>query len=385
MIATYPVGGVVWDYGQYALGLENMGFEVLYLEDTGGDVYDPRIGLYQSNFEYGTSFLEASLGTLSPSLAKRWHVRSQTDETFGWSRREVSEFVAGADLFLNVSGSCLLRDEYMASPRKVLIDTDPGWNHFVNYPKWDASPSYLGTHGFRAHDHFFTYAERLGYPDCVLPDLGLNWQPTRPPVVIECWHPEPPGTTWTTVMTWNNFGRDVEYRGVSYGTKEREFKAIERLPQQTSAKFEVASGGSEVPREQLRTLGWSVVSSEDVSRSPAAYQNYLQKSRGEFSVAKNLYVATRSGWFSCRSVCYLAAGRPVVVQDTGFSEIIPTGMGLLTFTNLNEALAAIASVEGDYRAHQAAARSVAETHFDSRKVLGALLDRIGVNGPNGRH
>jgi hypothetical protein len=378
MIATYPVGGVAWDYGQYALGLERLGFEVCYVEDTGGDAYDPRLGVYQDNFAFGAGFLESSLATLSPSLATRWHLRTPTDETFGMRRPELAEFVASADLFLNVSGSSLLRDEYMSCPRKVLIDTDPGWNHFVNYPKWDASPGWLGTHGYRAHDHFFTYAERLGQPDCVLPDLGLSWHPTRPPVVLDCWQPEPPGTTWTTVMTWNNFGRPVEYKGVVYGTKEREFTRVETLPTKTDVRLELATGGSGAPREHWRALGWSVINSEDVSRSPGDYQSYVQRSRGEFSVAKNLYVATRSGWFSCRSTCYLAAGRPVVVQDTGFSEVIPTGQGLLAFSTLDEALDAIHRVEHDYPAHQAAARRLARSHFDSGVVLRGLLRSVGL-------
>src|SRR5205814_2736564 len=126
-------------------------------------------------------------------------------QTFGLSERAIYELAEHADLFLNVSGGTLLRDAYLANPCKVLIDSDPGWNHFVNYPKWDESPGWQGTHGYRAHDHFFTYAERLGQPDCVLPDMEIQWNPTRPPVVMDCWRPQGPETAWTTVLTWNNF------------------------------------------------------------------------------------------------------------------------------------------------------------------------------------
>jgi hypothetical protein len=329
MIATYPVGGVVWDYGQYALGLERLGFEVTYLEDTGLPTYDPEQGTYGDDPSYGVAFLEHSLAELSPLLGGRWHFRAADGRTFGLPAPAVVEAVAGADLFLNVSGSCLLRDEYMACRHKVLIDTDPGYNHFVNYPRWDANPGWQGTHGYRAHDSFFTYAERLGRPDCPLPDLGLPWRPTRPPVVPDCWAPEPPGERWTTVMTWDNFRRPIEHSGVTYGTKEREFGRVERLPARVRAgyPFEVAVGGADPPRSRWRELGWSVIDSHPVSRTAGGYRSYLQRSRGEFSVAKNVYVATRCGWFSCRSVCYLAAGRPVVLQNTGFSEVLPTGRG----------------------------------------------------------
>jgi hypothetical protein len=260
----------------------------------------------------------------------------------------------------------------------VLIDSDPGWNHFRNYPRWDASPDWYGSHGYRAHDWFFTYAERMGQPDCPLPTLGLSWQPTRPPVVLDCWQSEPPGETWTTVMTWNNFQETIQHAGVTYGTKEMEFENIQALPARVPARLELAVGGADAPRDAWRTLGWSVLGSETISRTAEDYQHYVQRSRGEFSVAKNIYVATRSGWFSCRSVCYLAAGLPVVVQDTGFSEIIPVGEGVLAFTKLEDAVSAIETVEGDYVHHQQMARELASAHFASDIVLGDLLKRIGL-------
>jgi hypothetical protein len=379
MIATYPIGGVVWDYLQYALGLQRLGWEVFYLEDSGAATYDPTRGEYGEDCSYAVRFLERSLASLSPALAARWHFRSSTGQTFGMPLEVVSDVISTADLFLNVSGSCLLRDEYLASPRKVLIDTDPGYNHFVNYPRQDAGKIWPGTQSFRAHDHFFTYAERIGAVTCRLPDFGLPWQPTRPLVVLDCWQPQPPARTWTTVMTWDNFRQAIEHDGQTYGTKEREFGRIESLPRLTPAPLEVAAGGSNPPREHWRSLGWSVLDSHEVSQTADEYRAYIERSRGEFSVAKNVYVATRSGWFSCRSVCYLAAGRPVVVQDTGFSEIIPTGNGIFAFTDLGSAAAGIAAVEADYPTQQNAAREVARRHFSHEVVLGDLLARVGLN------
>ena len=274
-------------------------------------------------------------------------------------------------------------ERYCATPTwrvraRCLIDSDPGWNHFVNFPKWDANPGWQGTFGYRAHDYFFTYAERMGKPGCELPDLGIAWKPTRPLVVSDLWQPEHPGQTWTTVMTWDNFRRPIEVDGRIYGTKELEFGRIESLPARVAAQFEVAVGGASPPVDRWKRLGWSVIDSHDVSRSAGDYRHYVQASRGEFSVAKNVYVATRSGWSSCRSVCYLAAGRPVVVQDTGFSDIIPTGEGLLAFSNLDQAAAQITAVESKYTHHQVKAREIARAYFDSTVVLKSLLDRIGL-------
>lgn len=378
MISTYPVGGVAWDYGQYALGLERLGFEVFYLEDTGQPTYDPDRREYAEDPSYGVGFLRSALEALSPTLAERWHFRAMDDATYGLDPADLERIAAEADLFLNVSGGTLLRDAYMPSPLKVLIDTDPGWNHFVNYPNWDASPGWLGTHGWRGHDRFFTYAERIGADGCALPALGVDWVPTRPPVVLDQWRPAPPGERWTTVMSWNSFGRSIEHEGRVYGAKEPEFARVEALPGHVSAALEVAVGGHEAPAERWRDAGWSVVDSHDVSRTPDEYRGYIQGSRGEFSVAKNVYAATRSGWFSCRSTCYLAAGRPVVTQDTGFSDFIPTGEGLFAFSTIEQAAAAINAVERDYARHQRAAREIAREHFAHDRVLSALLRAVGL-------
>jgi hypothetical protein len=373
LIASYPVGGVVWDYGQYALGLEQLGIETYYLEDTGWQTYDPILRDCSDDCSYGLSFLQNEMATLSPSLSERWHFRHMDGTTYGIPKAELAEVIHEADLFVNVSGSALLRDEYLPAKRKVLIDTDPGMNHFRNYPKWIAEPVWQGCHGFLQHDYFLTYAEQLGSPGCILPDFGLNWRPTRPPVVLNCWKEEPPGKLWTTVMSWKNFQKNLHYQGVEYGAKEMEFAKIEEIPRMCpEIAFEVAVGGSP-PVNKWRQNGWSVVDSHRQSRTAEEYRKYIQSSRGELSVAKNVYVATGSGWFSCRSVCYLAAGRPVVVQNTGFSKHIPVGKGLHAFTTSHEAAQAIEAVESDYAAHQEAAREIAQTYFDSKTVLEALL------------
>lgn len=379
MIVTSPVGGVAWDYGQYALSLEQLGFEVYYLEDPGIPAYsyNPETRMYEEDPSYGVEFLQRSLKLLSPNLAQRWHYRAVDGQSYGLDADAIADVAADATLFLNVSGGSLLRDEYQRCRNKVLIDTDPGWNHFVIFPQWDKKSTQEQLWGWRAHDHFFTYAHRLGQADCPLPTFGLNWHSTRPPVVLDCWNPQPPAKKWTTVMTWNHYPKPIIRDGVKYGSKEMEFGRIEALPTQLPGSFEVLINvNGEAPVTHWQKLGWSVVDAEPTSASAATYRTYIERSRGEFAVAKNIYVATRSGWFSCRSVCYLAAGRPVVVQDTGFSEYIQIGEGLLSFRNLWEAVGAIATIEKNYTYHQQAARELARTQFDSRLVLSEILEKI---------
>jgi len=379
MIVTSPVGGVAWDYGQYALGLERLGFEVYYLEDTGlpAHSYNPNTGEYEEDPSYGVQFLQQSLKVLSPSLAKRWHYRAVDGRTYGLDAEAIADVAADASLFLNISGGSLLRDEYQRCPHKVLIDTDPGWNHFVIFPLWDSKPVEQQAWGWRSHDHFFTYALRLDQPDCPLPTFGINWHFTRPPVVLDCWKPQLPATQWTTVMTWRNYPQPIMHNGVMYGAKELEFGRIEEIPKHSSAAFEVTINvNGSAPLEHWQQLGWSVVDAQATSASANTYRTYIERSRGEFSVAKNIYVATYCGWFSCRSVCYLAAKRPVVVQETGFSDYIPTGHGLFAFSNLDEAVAAIATIEQNYEYHQQAAWELAHI-FDSQRVLSEMLAQIG--------
>ena len=374
MIATFPVAGVAWDYGQYALGLERLGFEVYYLEDSGIGRYtlNPQTGEYELYQAHGIRVLQHALSTLSPTLGQRWHVRTVDDTTFGLSTEEIAAVAADADLFLNVSGCCLLRDEYRRARHKVMIDTDPGWNHFVIFPRWDRKPRAEQCMGWRAHDHFFTYALRLGQPDCSLPTFGIDWQPTVPPVVLDWWEARGPAERWTTVTSWNTFQEFIGDDTIMYGSKEPEFEKIVALPSRSPASFEVAVSG-EPPVERWRALGWSVIDAGSVSRTVDAYRAYIEASRGEFSVAKNAYVVTRCGWFSCRSTCYLAAGLPVVVQDTGFGDVIPTGQGVLSFRTLDDAVAAIDTVED-----RQAARDLARDYFAAEVVLGELLEHVSL-------
>ena len=378
LIASFPVGGVAWDYAQYALGLERLGFDVYYLEDSEMYSYDPLEREYLPQSDYGLGFLERTLRELSPSLADRWHLRDLAGERHGMPLESVKDVLEEAAVLINVSGGCILRDEYRGCRRKVLIDTDPGWNHFFVWPRLDQQHRDGKLPNFRDHDYFFTYAERIGTEDCALPDQGIEWLPTRPPVVLERWDADGAGDRWTTVLTWDNYARPIEVNGHSYGSKAMEFARIDDVPHEVDAAFELAIGGIGAPVTEWLQKGWALVDSTTVSLTPESYRSYIQRSRGEFSVAKNVYVDTRSGWFSCRSACYLAAGRPAVLQDTGWSDSIPAGEGLLAFSTREEAIADISKVEADYEGHSEAARSVAKDYLSSERVLGDMLERIGV-------
>ena len=381
MIGLNPLGGVVYDYLQYAVALEQLGFEVYYLEDTAQPTYsmNAQTGEWELSSQAGVEMLRHATALFSKTLPHRWHFRDYEGVAHGMPAEEMYRILEEAEVLLNISGATLLREPYQQCRRKVFIDSDPGWNHFRHFPAWDSWSAERQREGYRGHDFHFTFAERIGRDDCRLEDFGLTWHPTRSPVVTSLWTPRPPATKWTTVMGWNQYREPLRHDGQTFGAKEIEFERIESLPSRLGdTSLEVAVEGKP-PRERWRELGWSVVQGRDVSASPEAYRDYVAGSRGEFSVAKNVFVDTRSGWFSCRSICYLAAGRPVVVQDTGWSDVLPAGEGMLAFTDLDSAREAIEAVERDYEFHCNAARRMAETYFEGTRVVGDMLRVVGLD------
>jgi hypothetical protein len=379
MVAQYPVGGVAWDYLQYVIGLARLGHDVFYHEDTWCWPYHPVHKTMTADGSYSANYLKTFFERFAPELATRWHYLHLHETSYGMQRTDFDEIVRTADLFINVSGASLIPEALSSRCIKVFIDTDPGFNQIIlserpswseNVERWCASVS--------AHHKHFTYGENIGASDCAIPSAGLNWRTTRMPVVLDLWElfvanassPAP----WSTVMTWNVFKGNVEFAGVEFHGKGVEFHKIIGLPRRSDRGFRVAIGGTKAPLEQLSTHGWIVEDGPTVTLTPADYQNYILGSRGEISVAKDIYVALRTGWFSCRSACYLAAARPVVVQDTGFTKVIPTGMGAHAFTTGEEAQEALAAVDSDYAEQAQAARELARSHFDAAHVLTKLID-----------
>jgi hypothetical protein len=377
----YPVGGVAWDYMQYPIGLTRLGHDVVYHEDTQQWPYDPVKVTAVDTASYTVEYLARFFQTYAPELSNRWHYRHLDAESFGLSQVEFARFAQSADLFLNISAANQYPTELGPRCVTAYLDTDPGFNQVAldHPPAWQTEAEWANSvEGFRRYDRFLTYAENIGEGDCLVPTLGVPWIKTRMPIVHSLWRKVPSAhekAPWTTVMTWNAFPAPLVHNGREYGSKSIEFAKILSLPRATSRPLKIAIGGI-APLDSLAQQGWVVVDAPSVTLTPEAYRDFIAASRGEVSTAKNVYVAMKTGWFSCRTACYLAAGRPAVVQDTGFAKTIPVGKGLFAFDTLEQAVAAIETIEGDYRSHAAAARDVGIDQFDSDKVLTRMLNDI---------
>jgi hypothetical protein len=378
LAVTYPFGGVLWDYLQYPLGFQRLGHEVLYLEDTGRWCYDPASTTFVEDAAGNVERFARNVAGLDPALASRWCFRYPDGRTAGWPWPEVVRFCRGADLLLNISASCWLREEHRAAARVAFLDSDP----LYTQASLLAGPAVEGVSErlawFRqTHDVFFTFGENVGLPDCTVPTGGLPWLPTRQPVVLDRFAGaavpvEARRGVFTTVASWEPAEKGPVVAGVEYGGKSLELVRFLDLPSRSPLPIEIALSGL-APIERLRQHGWRVREGHDVSHDPWVYRDYLAGSTGEWSVAKNAYVASRSGWFSGRTACYLALGVPAVVQDTGFGRSIPTGAGLLSFSSLEEAADCLERVAREPARHAAAARALAAEHFDSEIVLSRLL------------
>ncbi|HUF08256.1 MAG TPA: hypothetical protein VMO47_02970 [Rhodothermales bacterium] len=379
LVGRMPVGGMAWHYLQYVMGLARLGHDVYYHEDTWCWPFHPVENSEVETGDYSAGAIQHFFEQFAPELADHWHYLHLHSQSFGMDRVRFDEIARTADLFINVSGASFIPDDLSEHCVKIFIDTDPGynqimlserhaWSEFVD--RWFDIIS--------AHDRYFTFAENIGAPDCLVPRLGWKWTPTRMPIILDTWQlGEPrPSAPWSTIMSWNVFKGKLVHNGREFGDKRQEFEKIINLPSRSPGNFRVAVGGQDAPVEELADRGWDVVAAPEISLTPEAYQAFIRESAGEISVAKNVYVAMNTGWFSERSACYLASGRPVVLQDTGFSEILPVGSGLLVFSNLDEAAAGIDAVAANYAAHSKAAREVARTCFDSDVVLAELLGNL---------
>lgn len=379
LVGLYPVGGVAWDYLQYVLGLHSLGHDAYYHEDTWSWPFDPVSNRHTSTDAYSKAFIKSFFDRYAPELTDKWHYRHLHSESFGMEEARFNEVAASADIFLNVSGCSAIPGRLGPACLKVFVDTDPGYNQIVlsERPEWSENVDRWAA-SVDAHDRHLTYAENIHGVDCLVPRLHYNWTPTRMPVVLDLWKlaPPPANAPWTTVMTWNPFRGQLSYGDREYAAKGPEFDRIMSLPARVGVPLLVASGGRGVPLDQLSAAGWSAADGPAATRSPGDYQDFIQRSRGELSPAKQVYVALRTGWFSCRTACYLAAGRPAVVQDTGFSKVYRCGDGVVPFQSVEEAAIAIERVEADYQRHSEASRAFAETEFGATRVLGNLLESV---------
>lgn len=376
LIGQYPIGGVAWDYVQYLLGLRALGHDVFYLEDSEQWPYDAQAGglgrTGDANAHHVSRVME-QFG-FGDCWAYRFPGGSQAGEVFaerwfGLSESRRREWLRGADLLINVSSGIGDPHRYRAIPRLSYVDTDPVFSQI----RAARDPSFRAH--LDAHDLHWTYGECLSE---VVPDTGHRWRPMRKPIALDQWHPNAAHRdVFTTVMNWTSYG-DVEWRGRSFGQKDAEFPRYFDLPERVAPiPLELAIGSGitrRAPRDQLERNGWRVVDPMRVCPDLGSYRQYIETSAAEWTVAKGGYVQRQSGWFSGRSACYLAAGRPVVVQDTGFAARIPVGEGVLAFASPEQAAEQIREVAADWKRHAKAARAIAEAYFDARAMVSGIVE-----------
>jgi len=372
----YPLAGVTYQFLHYLIALRRLGYDPYYVEDSGRWVYDPRLndltGEAQPNVEAVAPTLEAY------GFGNRWAFRGNYPQgrCYGMSESAILRLYREADAFLNVTGAQEIREEHLLCPRRIYVESDPFASQVRVAQGHPATIAALS-----AHDTHFSFGENLGAPDCDVPIERFRWRPTRQPVVVDLWdNPDPAeGTCYTTITTWHNSGKDVVHRGETYyWTKDREFERYLDLPLRRPVPFELAAGVDEAVERRLRGHGWHQRHSVELSQDVDRYRGYVQRSRGEFTVARDQYVRPRTGWFSDRSACYLASGRPVITQETGFSKFLPTGKGLFAFNTMDDILDAVDAIETDYVGNSRVAREIAEEYFAAERVVGRLMAEAGL-------
>ena len=382
LMTRMPVGGVIWQTLHYLVGLQRLGFDVYYVEDHG---MHPNMFSDDRHPDGTASAAEFVHRTLEPyGLGSRWsyHLWHGDDRYCGLSGAAISRTFKNAAAVINLSGATVPRPEHRSNGAFIYIETDPV------APEIELHNGVKSTEEFMAaHTAHFTFGENLGSPDCKvpLPPSPLEFHATRQPVVLDLWAPNARrrGEFFTTIANWRQPERQITFGGEIYHwSKHYEFMKFLDLPQRTTQRFELAlSSYEQSDREMLEARGWKVRPALEFSRDSLAYRNYIAQSRGEWTVAKDQNVRLRSGWFSDRAATYLAAGRPVVTQETGFSNVLPTGCGLFAFSSIEEAVHAIEEINSDYERHSRGALEIARDYFSSDIVLRRLLERAGVPLP----
>lgn len=370
LAGRYPMGGIGWQALHYVVGLTRLGHDVYYVEDSGTHPYDPRLQSIVGDARYSVAFLADIMARFG--LSDHWgYVDAVTGVCHGLRRERISQLYREADALFNVCGATRLTEEHLRCPVRVYLETDPVFEQIRV-----AEDDRRAIEDLQDHTHHFTYGENLGQPDCPIPLEKFAWRPTRPPVIRDLWDTpfDPRSERFTTIATWKNVGKDIRFRGETYyWSKDVNFLRVADLPRRTAQALEMALQVEDPAiRDRLARHGWILTDAYEVSRTLDTYRDHIRRSRGEFTVAKDLVARTRSGWFSDRSVCYLAAGKPVVTQDTGFGKYLPAGVGLLSFSTVEEAAAALTEVNWDYERHCRAARRIAEEHFAADRVLSRL-------------
>lgn len=368
----HPVAGNMLAYFHYLLGFHRLGHEVYYLEESGWPdaCYNPKLGHYSDDPSYGIHAVHALLKEHNINIPVSY-VNRDTSEVSGDDHSDLDHLLSSADLLLNIGGVCSL-PQFALAKKRALIDMDPLFTQLGLFAGEDIND----------YDVHFSYGSNIGKTSSSIPTCGIEWLPVVPPVVPDIWEnltgnvaTDRSDSPFTTICNWSAYG-GVEHNGEHYGQKDVEFLKLLDLPKHVSPQLQLAiSGADDSTKKKFSAAGWSICNAADVSHDLATYQQYIARSKGEFSAAKQAYVKTRSGWFSDRSVCYLAAGRPVIVQDTGISNWLTTGKGILTFSSMEQAIDCIEQVEGDYVGHCQTAKQIADEVFNYTVVLPQILEQ----------
>src|SRR5687768_10800531 len=366
-IGRSGLGGQAWASMQYLAGLEQLGHDVYYLEDCGETsvAYDWERQTPSFDLSYPAAYVDECLTSIG--MQDRWIYRAG-DDSLGMPLPKFLEVCAETDLLLiRATPLWTWRAEYDRPRRRAYIDVDPGFTQFTL-----AGGSQALSEGLDRCETLFTYGQNIGAADCPIPTGHRHWIKTFPPVALPHWPVmNTQASHFTSVIRWKGF-KEVAFQGATYGQRDLEFPKYLDLPRMVDQPLRMAALGADP--NLLETHGWDFVHGEEVSRTPRAYRQFIQDSRGEFLVPKQGYVSSRSGWFSDRSVCYLASGRPVLVEDTGLDDVLPIGGGIVTFTDPDSAARGLDMINRDYASHSIAARQLAENLFSGDHVLRSLLD-----------
>jgi hypothetical protein len=382
-----PFAGVAWQALHYLEGLRRLGYDVYYLEDTGSWPFDPEQDAVTSRSLYTVRYIARLMSWCG--LAGKWSYRSPSDGGLhGLSPAALEGVLGRAEALLNVTGTTILRGEHTRVPVRIYVESDPFLAQVEVRRGIQETVSFLG-----AHTHWFTFGENIGRPGCGIPLCPpFDFKPTRQPVVMDWWRqpgagpggsPAGPPAPFTTITSWKQTGKDALWEGETYlWSKHLELLKFVDLPRRAGEPLEMALAcrEEEVIR-MLRSRGWRIADALALSRDIFPYRDYILASRGEFTVAKDQYVRPWTGWFSDRSACFLAAGRPVVTQDTGFGAVLPAGKGLFPFRTMEDILAAFEAIRADYPGHCRAAREIAEEYFSAERVLARMMERAGAPVP----
>lgn len=376
-----PIAGVVWQHIHYIVGLQRLGHEVFYIEDSARITYNPE------TFDVGEDYLHAAriLSQLAEKYGfqDRWAFRARylpEMPTAGLSSEKIRELYKSADAILNICGSQELNEDLLVSSRLLYIESDPGVEQIKIDQNNAETREYLERHAKR-----FTFGECIGTPDFPVPLHGLEWLPTRQPVVTDFWkspQPEPyESLRFSSIANWSTSGKkDITWNNDTYlWSKSREFLRFISAPANSNETFTLATDiPDQAIRDNFSSYQWELTSPHQLSADFDRYRSFIQNSKGEFTVAKDQYVRLHTGWFSDRSACYLAAGRPVITQETGFSKIIPCQGGLFPYSNLAEIRAATLAIHSDYSRHCRLAFEIAKEFFEAETVVHSLLTRAGI-------